>query len=348
MMMNLEKELREQPEVLGRVLKTNEAVLKAAADAIKGRDDITNVVFAARGTSDHACIYAQYLMERYIGLPCALATSSVITKYDGKLRYKNSLVIGVSQSGMAKDVLAVIERAKEDGALTVTVTNNPESPVAQAADFHLFIDAGPEKSIAATKTFTSEMYLLAKLCQLWCGCEKLGADLDAVPAKVAELLDYMPDAVYEQVKRYRFLEGGVFVGRGMTYPVALEGALKSMETNKLRMVGYAISDFQHGPLAQLSNRNITVVLAAEGPCLDDAKLVIEKLQPTEAEILVITDSDDFDGNQDWVLKLPKTGTDTTSPFLFGVTVQLIALQMTKIRGIDPDVSNVLNKITVTK
>ena len=347
-MMNLEKEIREQPEVLGRVLKTNEAALTAAVAAIKARDDITNVVLAARGTSDHACIYAQYLIERFVGLPVALATSSVITKYDGKLCFKNSLVVGVSQSGMAKDVLAVIERAKSCGALTVTVTNNADSPLASAADFHLFCDCGPETSIAATKTFTSEMYLLAKLCQLWCGCEKFGADLDRVPAAVAQLLDYMPDKVYDLVRRYRFMEGGVFVGRGMTYPIALEGALKSMETNRLRMVGYAISDFQHGPLAQLSNRNVAFVLAAEGPCLDDAKLVLEKLAPTEADICLITDSDDFDGKYDFILKLPKLGSDTVSPFMFAVTVQLLALQQTKIRGIDPDVSNVLNKITITK
>ena len=126
--MNLEKELREQPEVLARVLKTNKEALEKAVADIKSRNDITNVVFAARGTSDHACIYAQYLMQRFIGLPCSLATSSVITKYDGKLNYKNSLVIGVSQSGMAKDVLAVIERANENGAITISITNNLESP----------------------------------------------------------------------------------------------------------------------------------------------------------------------------------------------------------------------------
>ncbi|MBQ7160401.1 MAG: SIS domain-containing protein [Clostridia bacterium] len=347
-MMNLEKELREQPQVLARVLKTNEKALNEAVAAIKARGDISNVIFAARGTSDHACIYAQYLMERYIGIPCGLATSSVITKYDGKLRYPHSLVIGVSQSGMAKDVLAVIERAKESGALTVTVTNNTDSPLASAGDFHLFCDCGPETSIAATKTFTSQMYLLAKLCQLWCGCEKLGADLDRVPGAVKELLDYMPEKVLDHVRRYRFMEGGVFVGRGMTYPIALEGALKSMETNRLRMVGYAISDFQHGPLAQLSNRNVAFVLAAEGPCLDDAKLVLEKLKPTEAETLIITDVDDFDKDCEFILKLPRLGSDSVSPFLFAVTVQLLALQQTKVRGIDPDVSNVLNKITVTK
>ena len=347
-MMNLEKEIREQPQVLARVLKTNEKVLNAAVEAIKARDDISQVVFAARGTSDHACIYAQYLIERFIGIPCALATSSVITKYDGKLRYPHSLVIGVSQSGMAKDVLAVIERAKESGALTITVTNNESSPVAAAGDFHLFCDCGPETSIAATKTFTSEMYLLAKLCQLWCGCSKFGEDLDRVPGAVAELLGYMPEKMLDHVRRYRFMEGGVFIGRGMVYPIALEGALKSMETNRLRMVGYAISDFQHGPMAQLSNRNVVFVLAAEGACLDDAKMALEKLEPTEAETLIITDSDDFDGKYDFVLKLPKLGSDSVSPFLFAVTVQLLALQQTKVRGIDPDVSNVLHKVTVTK
>ncbi len=348
MMMNLEKELREQPEVLGRVLNTNKEALEAAAAAIKARGDITNVVFAARGTSDHACIYAQYLYQRYLGLPCGLATSSVNTKYGATINYKNTLVIGVSQSGMAKDVLAIIEMAKATGGLTVTITNNADSPVAKAGDFHLFIDAGHEKSIAATKTYTSEMYLLAKLGQLWCGDEELGRELDMVPAAVAELLEYMPDKVLSTVERFRFMREGVVVGRGMTYPVALEGALKIMETNCLKMSGYAISDFQHGPLAQLNKNGLCIVLAANGPCLDDAKIVLEKLVPTECEVLVITDSDDFDDKYDLIFKLPKLPSDNVSPYLFGVTVQLIAMELTKVRGIDPDVSQVLNKITVTK
>ncbi|MBR5515833.1 MAG: SIS domain-containing protein [Clostridia bacterium] len=347
MMMNLEKEIREQPEVLARVLNTNKAAIEAAAAAIKARGDITNVVFAARGTSDHACIYAQYLYQRYLGIPCGLATSSVNTKYGATVNYKNTLVIGVSQSGMAKDVLAIIEMAKATGGLTVTITNNEESPVAKAGDFHLFIDSGHEASIAATKTFTSEMYLLAKLGQVWSGNEELAGELDMVPAAVAQLLDYLPDQVLSTVERFRFMREGVLVGRGMTYPIALEGALKIMETNCLKISGYAISDFQHGPLAQLNKNGLCIVLAANGACLDDAKIVIEKVKPTEAEVLVITDTDDFD-DMPLVFKLPKLPSDNVSPYLFAVCVQLIAMELTKVRGIDPDVSVVLNKITVTK
>lgn len=346
-MMNLEKELREQPEVLGRVLTTNKAVLEAAANAIKARTDITNVVFAARGTSDHACIYAQYLYQRFLGLPCGLATSSVNTRYGAKINYAHTLVIGVSQSGEAQDVLAIINMARESGALTVTVTNFPESPVAKAGEYHLFIDSGLEASIAATKTYTSEMYLLAKLCQLWCGNEELGKELDLVPAAAAELLSYMPEKVLKMAERFRFMREGVVVGRGMTYPVALEAALKIMETNCLKMSGYAISDFQHGPLAQLNKQGLCIVLAANGVCLEDAKIVLKKLEPTECEVLIITDTDEFD-DYNLVLKLPKLPSDNVSPYLFGITVQLIAMELTKIRGIDPDVSVVLNKITVTK
>ena len=347
-MMNLEKELREQPEVLARNLKTNEKVLAEAVDAVKARTDISNVIFAARGTSDHACIYASYLMQRFLGIPTGLATSSVMTKYGAKVNYAHSLVIGVSQSGMAKDVLAVIEDARESGAVTITITNNLESPLAKAADFHFYCDCGPETSIAATKTFTAQMNLLAKFTQLWAGNEKLGEMIDKIPGKVAELLETVPDKILEMAERYCFMEGGVVLGRGMVYPIALEGALKSMETNKLRMVGYASSDFQHGPLAQLSKRNIAIVLAADGPCLDDAELIIDKLKPTEAEVLLITDTDKFDGKVDHIIKIPSIGCDCVSPFLFGVAVQLIALQLTKVHGIDPDVSEVLNKITVTK
>lgn len=346
-MINLEKEIREQPQVLENVKSYNIDTIKAIVNEVKS-SDINNIYFAARGTSDHACIYAQYLFGIYLGLPCALSTPSVISMYDGKLCFKNSLVIGVSQSGKAEDVLSVIRRANECGTITIAVTNNLDSPLAKEAKYHLYCNAGNEVSIAATKTFTSQMYLLGLLCGVWAENEELLSLLDKVPSGIANLLNYVPDNVVEIVKRYRYLNSAVVLARGLTYPIALEGALKILETNQIKMKGYPISDFWHGPLAQISAGDLVIVLAAKGVVFGDAVKMIERLEQIGAEVLVISDDSDLCKSSKFALQIPDLRSDTVSPFLFAVTMQLIALKLTEVKGIDPDASKVLNKVTITK
>lgn len=346
-MINLEKEIREQPLVLSNIKSINDSVIDDIIVNLKSKD-IDNVYFAARGTSDHACIYAQYLFGIYLGLPCALSTPSVISMYNGKLSFKNSLVIGVSQSGKAEDVLSVIRRANESGAVTVAITNNTESPLAKESQYHLYCNAGTEFSIAATKTFTSQMYLLALLCAKWAKNDEILNLLDKVPSAIEELLEYLPADIEELVKRYRYLNSAVILARGTTYPIALEGALKILETNHVKMKGYPISDFWHGPIAQIAEGDLAIVLAAKGVMLDDAKAMIERLDGIGAEVVVVSDDEKVCNDSKFALRIPDLGNDTVSPFLFAVTMQLMALKLTFVKGIDPDKSKVLNKVTITK
>lgn len=347
MMMNLEKEIREQPKVLGAIKENNITAIRALTADIKARG-LKHVYFAARGTSDHACIYAQYLLGIFAGIPCSLATPSVISKYGAKIDLKHSVVIGVSQSGKAEDVLSVMKQAKAEGTLVVAVTNDSESPMAKEAMYHLYCGAGKEASIAATKTFTSQMYLLALLCAEWSESDELSALLDRVPAGAAELLDTMPEQIDRIVARYRYLTDAVVLARGINYPIALEGALKVLETNRVRMKGYAISDFYHGPLAQISENSLSFVIAAEGPMLEDSIAITEKLISIGAEVVVLTDSDRAANLSPFTLRIPALGSDVVSPYLFAMTMQLFALKLTQIKGIDPDVSPVLHKVTITK
>ena len=346
-MINLEKEIREQPQVLKNIKSANINVINDIIADIKS-NDINNVYFAARGTSDHACIYAQYLFGIYLGMPCALATPSVVSMYDAKLNLGNSLVIAVSQSGKAEDVLSVVRNANECGTITVAITNNLDSPLAKEAKYHLYCNAGEELSIAATKTFTSQMYLLALLCAEWSENKELSENLDRVPDNVSRLLSYIPYEIEQGIQNYKNTPSAVILARGLTYPIALEGALKILETNRLKVKGYPISDFWHGPLAQIARGDVVIVLAAKGVMLGDAKKMISKLNEIGAEVIVITDDQYTAETNSMALKLPDMGSDTVSPFLFAVTMQLIALKLTVLRGIDPDKSNVLNKVTITK
>ncbi|MBE6673723.1 MAG: SIS domain-containing protein [Ruminococcaceae bacterium] len=345
-MINLEKEIREQPAVLASLKDKNIAVLKTLVEEIKEKN-INNVYFVARGTSDHACIYAQYLFGIVLGIPCTLGIPSVVTQYNSEIKFNNSLVIGVSQSGRAEDVNAVLESANRQGITTLAITNYETSLLANTAKYHLFCNAGEEKSIAATKTFTSQMYLLALLCAEWSQNNELIKALGAVPSQIDEALNYLKDSIAEIVKSLLDYKEGVVLGRGLSYAIALEGALKILETNKMKVKGYPISDFYHGPVAQLHNSDLAIVLAQSGIMENDSIKMIEKLKAVGARTVIISDKEELlYGNHN--IKISNTNSEFTIPFIFAIAVQMIALELVLAKGIDPDKSNVIAKITVTK
>ena len=345
-MINLEKEIREQPSVLDSLKEKNGAVLSCLVKEIKEKQ-INNIYFAARGTSDHACIYGQYLFGITMGIPCTLGTPSVITQYGSEIKFNNSLVIGVSQSGRAEDVNAILESANKQGATTLAITNYESSLLATTAKYHLFCNAGEEKSIAATKTFTSQMYLLALLCAEWSQNEELISSLEKVPACVEDALDYLPGTIEDVVKNLLDYKEGVVLGRGLSYAIALEGALKILETNKMKVKGYPISDFYHGPVAQLHDNDLAIVLAQGGIMENDSVKMIEKLKTVGANTVVFTNKADL-ANGVTAINVKDTGSEFTMPFVFAIAVQLTALKLVLAKGIDPDKSNVIAKITVTK
>lgn len=345
-MINLEKEIREQPLVLASLKEKNKAVLSSLVNEVKAKH-IDNIYFVARGTSDHACIYAQYLFGIVLGIPCTLGLPSVVTQYGAKIKFNNSLVIGVSQSGRAEDVNAILNSANEQGMTTLAITNYENSLIANTAKYHLFCNANEEKSIAATKTFTAQMYLLALLCAEWSGDSSLINALDIVPKHIEDALSYLPQKIGAIVENLLDYKECVVLGRGLTYSIALEGALKILETNKMKVKGYPISDFYHGPVAQLHNGDLAIVLAQGGVMENDAIKMIEKLKTVGANIVVISDKDELligDHN----IKINSTECEYSIPFVFAIAVQLIALNLVLAKGIDPDKSNVIAKITVTK
>lgn len=347
-MINLEKEIRQQPDVLSDVEKANREKITALVAQAKKRG-IKNVTIAARGTSDHAAVYGQYLLAITAGIPCGLATPSAVSKYGADIDYSGHLVIGISQSGMAEDVICVMEDAKKHGALTASVTNNESSPLAKAVDFSLYCNAGSETSIAATKTFTSQLYIMAMLAAEWGGDAELYAALRKLPEITSDLLCDMPSALEPIAKKYKDLSVASVLGRGLLYPIALEGALKILETNKIKMRGYAVSDFHHGPKAQIGKGDLAIILACNGKTLDDEKEMCRELLAVGGDVLVITDqSDDFGSAT--VLHVPTSDyryPDAVTAFCCAITLQLLALKLTEVRGIDPDASEVLKKVTVT-
>ncbi len=340
-------EILQQPAVLSGIKEKNGGAFSQIADEYR-KNELDSIYFVARGTSDHACIYAQYLFAICGGIPCTLGTPSVVSKYGSEIKFSNSAVIGVSQSGKAEDVLTVIRQANAQGKLTVAVTNDAESPLAKEAKYHLYCNAGEEKSIAATKTFTSQMYILAQLCAEITKNGELCKILDKIPAELGSMFSYMPATVSKIAERYRFLDSAFVLGRGMTYPIALEGALKVLETNRIRMKGNAISDFYHGPLAQVEENALVIVLAARGPVFDDSLAMITRLHEIGAEVLAITDDDQLAKAEKFAVKVPCLGSDFAAPFFMAPVMQLFACCLADVKGLDPNQSKVLKKVTITK
>ncbi|MEG0771497.1 MAG: SIS domain-containing protein [Clostridia bacterium] len=341
------KEILEQPSVLGNVEKANESTLKALVSELNERK-VTHATFAARGTSDHASIYGQYVLGKFKGVVSSLALPSCITLYDGKLSLENDLVFGVSQSGKAADALAVIEQGNAAGAVTVAITNDETSPLAKQAKYHLFCNAGLEESVAATKTFTSQMFLLGLVAAYWSNNSEFLAALREVPQFAQQMLDTCQDDIISKVPKFRFMKEGFVLSRGYSYAVALEAALKIQETCYIKMKGYAISDFYHGPLAQLDKDVPVIIFANNGKIANDVKEIVAKVTEIGIDPLIVTNDIALSEKKENTVLIPDTGCEATEAFLYAIFAQRFAECLSTSKNLCPDTPRLLKKVTITK
>ncbi len=264
--MSLRDEILEQPDALRRQLAAPSPGLDALAARLR-MDAVDSVVVAARGTSDHAAIYAQYVLGVRNGLSVGLATPSIVSLYDAEPRVARSLVVGISQSGASPDIVGIVAAARRQGAPTLAITNDPESALAREAEHVLDLAAGPELAIAATKTYTTSLLAIARL-SLALDPDPGGADaLAALPASVAAALALEPTV--GRIATALAAEGGgfdrcVIVGRGFEYATAREWALKLKELARVFADPYSSADFRHGPIALVQSGIPVLVLAPAG------------------------------------------------------------------------------------
>jgi glucosamine--fructose-6-phosphate aminotransferase (isomerizing) len=342
----LSKEIHEQPEVLARLLDDQVETAARIAEAIRARD-VSYAVFAARGTSANAARYAQYLFGALNRLPVALATPSLFSIYHAPPQLHNALVLGVSQSGQSPDIVAVVEEGKQQGALTVAVTNEPDSPLAQAADHVLTLGAGEERAVAATKTYTAQLATLALLAvQLAGDGERLEA-LRRVPQAVKKTL-----ALEEQIagigQRYAYATECVVLGRGYNYATAFEIALKMKELTYIVTEPYSSADFRHGPVAIVERGFPAIVVAPQGEVYPGMMALARELAARGAELIVISEQDEALELARTPLRLPVPLPEWLTPFTCIVPGQLLALHITQAKGYDTDHPRGLKKVTETR
>src|SRR5262245_14298792 len=271
-------DIAEQPEVYERMLARTDITPLAARIADRRP---RHVVFTARGTSDHAALYGAYLTEIRLSIPAGLASPSAITVYGARPDLRDTLVVAVSQSGGSPDLVEVVRVAREQGALTLAITNAPGSPLSEAAELHLDLDAGPERAVAATKTYTAELLALLLLVSA-IREETVTGEL---PQLAATLL--RDSAAVDLADRYRFAGQLVTTGRGYAYPTAREGALKLMETSYLAALAFSGADLLHGPVAMADADVPVLAVVGSGPGGKSMDEVLTKLGERRADLVVV-------------------------------------------------------------
>ena len=260
--MSLHSEIFEQPVCLERLLSSQRKNVEKIAKAIRLRN-VQFAFLAARGTSDNAGRYANYLWGAINGMPLALATPSLFTYYRQPPKLNHALVVGISQSGQSPDIVSVLQEGKRQGNLTLAITNVPDSPLAQSADFVLDIEAGPELAVAATKTYTTELMAIGMLSAALAGDGTHWEEMEQVAGWVRKALE-QDETIKQLAQRYRYMQQCVVLGRGFNYATAFEWALKLKELTYVEAEPYSSADFQHGPVAMVARGFPVMAIAPTG------------------------------------------------------------------------------------
>ncbi len=333
-------EIDEQPEVLARILREGLPRITEVTAAIRARDP-RFVLFVARGTSDHAALYAKYLVETQLGLPAGLVSPSTVTVYDARPHLRDVLFIAVSQSGGSPDLVEPLARARHAGAITVAATNTVGSRLAEAAEYHLDVLAGPERAVAATKSYTAQLLMLYLFIQALRG--QTEPDLDGLPDRARSVLA-QEEEVAQLAVRYRFADQLLTTARGYNYPTAREAALKLMETSYIVAHSFSGADLLHGPMAMIDRGFPVVAFVPPGRGGAALEPVLGRLQELGADTLVVGDPEVARAGRVG-LALPELGPEPISPILMILPMQQLALHLARERGGDPDQPRGLQKVT---
>ena len=338
-------EIAEQPSVIARGLEENRKAAVSIARHVRDRQ-IKHCMIAARGTSDHAAMYGKYLGETQLGIPVSLASPSVWTLYEAKPNLENSMVIGLSQSGQGTDVIRVLEAAKEQGALTLAITNFGDSPLAAVADEVLLLKAGQERSVAATKTYTASLAALALTTAMVAKDPALESELHGIPGQMQTVLSLEPE-IQDVAERYCFMENCMAIARGFNQCTAFEAGLKLSETCYVVAHAYSGADFEHGPIAVVDRGFPCILFNPEGKPHHQLVDLARRLGNRGADRLVIAHDDESLALGERSIRIPVFVPERVSPLVYILAGQMFAYHLAKHKGYDPDNPRGLNKVTKT-
>jgi len=347
---HMRAEIFEQPDALRRLAGRAGDALAPVAHRAR---ECPFAVLAARGSSDNASIYGKYLLEGRARIPAALAAPSLYTLYGTPPRLAGGLMIGVSQSGAAADVIAVLEEGRRQGAITLAITNTAGSPITRAAEHVLLLNAGPERALAATKTVTGQFAAYAWLVAEMTDDEQLKRQLGRLPDHVSDVLAMEP-AIARLDRAFLRAERVVVIGRGYAYGAAHELALKLKETCFIGAHAYSAADFLHGPLAMIEPGYPVIVLLNHDEALEMTVEVMQRVLGRGGRVLCLATQPavaalaELDAEPELTTLSLGSPPGLLGPIAFVVAGQLLALHLSVKLGHNPDVSRGITKVTVTK
>ncbi|MBM3143572.1 MAG: SIS domain-containing protein [Chloroflexi bacterium] len=343
---SLYQEIFEQPDRLQALIHNQRQAACAIAEAIQARD-IRYVFLTARGSSDNAGRYANYLWGAHNRYPIALATPSLFTYYKSPPSLRSALVVGVSQSGFSPDIISVLNEGREQGCLTLAITNAPDSPLTERADLVFDIQAGEEQAVAATKSYTAQLAAIAMLSVALAPDPARWAELEKVPRWVAQALE-QDESIVHMAQRYRYMDQCVVLGRGFNYATAFEWALKLKELTYIIAEPYSSADFQHGPIAMVEGGFPVLAVAPRGQVFPSMSGMLTTLREGhQVELVVISDDELILGLAQSPIPLTSGIPEWLTPIVNIVLAQLFTCHLALAKGYDPDQPRGLNKITRT-
>lgn len=337
---HMRAEIDEIPEAIARFLDNSKSEVAAAADALKAANPAM-IATIARGSSDHAASFLKYAIELTAGIPVASLAPSVSSIYQAKLKLGNAATVSVSQSGESPDIIAITEMAQASGALTLTLTNKPQSPLAKAVDQAIDIAAGPELSVAATKSYVSSIIAGLAVLAEWQNDDGLRAALQELPKHTKAALECDWDALTAALDG----DNSLFVlGRGPAMAIASEVALKFKETCGLHAEAYSAAEVMHGPVALVDKGFPVLTLAARDKAEEISVSASEKLAKDGADAFVTAQG----AVQSKKLPFVATGHPVTDALCLVVPFYGFVEGYARHLGFNPDKPPRLRKVTETK
>lgn len=344
--MSLYDEIHSQPDVLQHSYNQNLTAVFDIAKALKKRD-VHYAFMAARGTSDNAARYANYLFGAVNQMPVALATPSLFSLYKQPPRLDGAVVIGISQSGQSPDIVNVLLEGKRQGRPTIAITNQAGSPLALAADYVIDIGAGRETAVSATKTYSTQLLAIAMLSLAMANDEARLAQLQQLPDWVRQLLA-QDEQIAHLAPRYRYMQHCFMLGRGYNYATAFEWALKLKELTYVMAEPYSSADFRHGPIAVVTEGLPIMAVAPSGVVFADMLDLLERLKNEHnAELVLISDRPEALALATSPILLPAGIPEWLTPLATIVPAQLFCYWLTAVMGYDTESPRGLNKVTKT-
>jgi glucosamine--fructose-6-phosphate aminotransferase (isomerizing) len=332
------REAAEAPDVIARQSAANAALIAGTAARLKTLAPHA-VVTLARGSSDNAATYAKYLIETRLGILTSSAAPSVSSVYSAKANLKGTVLIATSQSGKSPDIVTALQAAKQAGAFTVAFVNVIDSPLATEADVAIPLHAGPEKSVAATKSYLATVAGIAHLVAAWAGDASLTNALNELPARMVQAWDLDWSKAAENLAGARDL---YVIGRGVGFGAAQEAALKFKETCGLHAEAFSAAEVRHGPMALAKDGFPAFILSQDDETRAGVKDLIAALAQSGADILLAG----FDDPR--ALVLPTVDAHPAlQPILMLQSFYRMAEQLSRARGMNPDNPPLLNKVTET-